>query len=196
MSDVDLVRHLKNHYDQEEYGLRSVSYICLVQILQLIYHASVISFRRMRNSWGWKRTRVLQVTESIMISGVLLVTSIQQPSALSSCLSILNMSMFSSMMYPRSAPLGLGFLCSCHHGQRLGFKHKDNHKENNEQVISHEAAAERFWKGPGDMRLRSRDRSASIAEKIADPRSGVEFVTVKVVGLGLGLALGLDALVM
>ncbi|KAG1776644.1 hypothetical protein EV702DRAFT_1279176 [Suillus placidus] len=116
MSDVDLVRHLKNHYDQEKYGLRSVSYICLVQILQLIYHASVISFRRMRNSWGWKRTRVLQVTESIMISGVLLVTSIQQPSALSSCLSILNMSMFSSMMYPRSAPLGLGFLCSCHHG--------------------------------------------------------------------------------
>ncbi|KAG1766117.1 hypothetical protein EV702DRAFT_1272013 [Suillus placidus] len=98
MSDVDLVRHLKNHYDQEEYGL------------------SVISFRRMQNSWGWKRTRVLQVTESIMISGVLLVTSIQQPSALSSCLSILNMSMFSSMMYPRSAPLGLGFLCSCHHG--------------------------------------------------------------------------------
>ncbi|KAG1761767.1 hypothetical protein EV702DRAFT_418927 [Suillus placidus] len=90
MSDVDLVRHLKDHYDQEEYGL------------------SVISFRRMRNSWGWKQTRVLQVTESIMISGVLLVTSIQQPSALSSCLSILNMSMFSSMMYPRSAPLGLG----------------------------------------------------------------------------------------
>ncbi|KAG1771563.1 hypothetical protein EV702DRAFT_1270858, partial [Suillus placidus] len=43
---------------------------------------SVISFRRMRNSWGWKRTRVLQITESIMISGVLLVTSIQQPSAL------------------------------------------------------------------------------------------------------------------
>ncbi|KAG1777227.1 hypothetical protein EV702DRAFT_291121 [Suillus placidus] len=92
MSDVDLVRHLKNHYDQEEYGL------------------SVISFRRMRNSWGWKRTRVLQVTESIMISGVLLVTSIQQPSALSSCLSILNMSMFSSMMYPRSAPLGLAVI--------------------------------------------------------------------------------------
>ncbi|KAG2121119.1 hypothetical protein DEU56DRAFT_873841 [Suillus clintonianus] len=48
MSDVDIVRHLKDHYDQEEYGL------------------SVVSFRRMRNSWGWKRTRQQQHTlESI-----------------------------------------------------------------------------------------------------------------------------------
>ncbi|OAX32928.1 hypothetical protein K503DRAFT_860077 [Rhizopogon vinicolor AM-OR11-026] len=39
MSDVDIVHHLKDHYDQEEYGL------------------SVITFRRMRNTWGWERTR-------------------------------------------------------------------------------------------------------------------------------------------
>lgn len=66
MSDVDIVHHLKDHYDQEEYGLRFVSYICPVQLLQLIYHASVVSFCRMRNSWGWKRTRQQQHTlESI-----------------------------------------------------------------------------------------------------------------------------------
>ncbi|OAX38721.1 hypothetical protein K503DRAFT_138026 [Rhizopogon vinicolor AM-OR11-026] len=39
MSDVDIVHHLKDHYDQEEYGLR------------------VITFRRMRNTWGWRRSR-------------------------------------------------------------------------------------------------------------------------------------------
>ncbi|OAX32927.1 hypothetical protein K503DRAFT_804805 [Rhizopogon vinicolor AM-OR11-026] len=38
MSDVGIVHHLKDHYDQEEYGL------------------SVITFRQMRNTWGWKRT--------------------------------------------------------------------------------------------------------------------------------------------
>ncbi|KAG1884748.1 hypothetical protein F4604DRAFT_1878695 [Suillus subluteus] len=48
MSDVDIVRHLKDHYDQEEYGL------------------SIVSFCRMRNSWGWKWTRQQQHTlESI-----------------------------------------------------------------------------------------------------------------------------------
>ncbi|KAG2345352.1 hypothetical protein BDR05DRAFT_975131 [Suillus weaverae] len=48
MSDVDIMHHLKDHYDQEEYGL------------------SVVSFRQMRNSWGWKRTRQQQHTlESI-----------------------------------------------------------------------------------------------------------------------------------
>ncbi|KAG1834010.1 hypothetical protein DFJ58DRAFT_719387 [Suillus subalutaceus] len=48
MSDVDIVCHLKDHYDQEEYGL------------------SVVSFRRMRNSCGWKWTRQQQhILESI-----------------------------------------------------------------------------------------------------------------------------------
>ncbi|KAG2130210.1 uncharacterized protein EDB93DRAFT_1332123 [Suillus bovinus] len=44
MSDVEIVHHLKDHYNQEEYGL------------------SVITFRRMRNGWGWKRTRQQQHT--------------------------------------------------------------------------------------------------------------------------------------